>query len=291
MYIKFKNKTIYNSLTFSRISYSKTTFILLLFVVCSLKINAQNSEVTLPKESVFQDPVTKYWINTYGNIRISKKLFWVAQTHFRFQEDESTPFVGQIAQVYNRHALGYIYTKKINFALGGVLRLNFDTKDQSKTKTTIPEYRIWHQYQFAMPVGIAISYHRFRIEHRWSKSFKENSEYIFRNRWRYMFRLKIPVNKPKIQSGAFYVAPEAELILQSGKKVIDSPLEDLRLHTSFGYIFSPKLTVAAGIMYNQGQELNNGGLWKQGWTFRTHLYFSPDFRNTKNKLPEVHFRD
>ncbi len=261
------------------------------FIFFVLFFALTQAQETLPEKATFKDPVTKYWINTYGNIRISKKLFWVAQTHFRFQETENTPFVGQVAQVYNRHALGYIYSKKINFALGGVLRLNFDTKDESEDQNTIPEYRIWHQYQFAMHVGIATAYHRFRLEHRWSKSFKENSDYIFRNRWRYMFRLKIPINTPKIEAKTFYIAPEAELIMQSGKTVIDSPLEDLRLHTSFGYIISPQITVAAGFMYNQGQTLGNGGLWKQGWTFRTHLYFSPDFRKTKNKLPEVHFRD
>ncbi len=262
---------------------------IMLFLITSIK--AQETKTPEITSSQFQESVTKYWINTYGNIRISKNFFWVAQTHFRFQEDNNTPFVGQIGQIYNRHAIGYIYSKKINFALGGVFRLNFDTKDQSKTKTTIPEYRIWHQYQFAMPVGSAIAYHRFRIEHRWSKSFKENSNFIFRNRWRYMFRLKIPLNNTKIKSKTFYVAPEAELIMQSGKKVIGSPLEDLRLHTSFGYIFSPKLSVAAGVMYNFGQTLDNSAIWKQGWTIRTHVYFSPDSRKTKNKLPEIHFRD
>ena len=259
----------------------------------SISITLQAQEASEPEftSSQFQESVTKYWMNTYGNIRISKNFFWIAQTHFRFQEDNGTPFVGQIGQIYNRHAIGYIYSKKINFALGGVLRLNYDTKDQSQTKTVIPEYRIWHQYQFAMHVGSAVAYHRFRIEHRWSKSFKNDSDFIFRNRWRYMFRLKIPLNTPKIQSNTFYVAPEAELIMQSGKNVIGSPMEDLRLHTSFGYIFSPKLTIAAGVMYNFGQTLENSAIWKQGWTIRTHVYFSPDFRKTKNKLPVIHFRD
>lgn len=255
------------------------------------KTIAQNTEEIAPSQAKYKEPLTKYWINTYGNIRISKKLFWVAQTHFRFQETEGTPFVGQIGQIYNRHALGYIYSKKTNFTLGGVIRLNYDTSEEGNNESFIPEYRIWHQYQFAMEIGSSVAYHRFRIEHRWSKDFNDDSEYIFRNRWRYMFRLKIPINKPKIQSNTFYIAPEAELIMQSGKNVVDSPMEDLRLHTSFGYIFSPKLTVALGAMYNQGQTLDNGGIWKQGYTIRMHLYFSPDFRKTKNKLPEVHFRD
>lgn len=58
---------------------------------------AQETEKVLPKESKYKDPSTKTWINTYGNIRISKRLFWVAQTHFRFAETEDTPFVGQVA--------------------------------------------------------------------------------------------------------------------------------------------------------------------------------------------------
>lgn len=263
----------------------------LFFLVPLLNIALAISAQEIQEESEFQEPITQYWINTYGNIRISKKLFWVAQTHFRFQETPSTPFIGQIGQIYNRHAIGYIYSDKVNFALGGVLRLNYDVKENGNNKVILPEYRIWHQYQFAMTLGSAVAYHRFRIEHRWSKDFSDNSEYIFRNRWRYMFRLKIPLNENKIQSKVFYVAPEAELIMQSGKPVVASPLEDLRLHTSFGYIFSPQLTVATGIMYNQGQTLSDGGIWKQGWTIRMHLYFSPDFRKAKNKQPEIHFRD
>ena len=260
----------------------------LLFIT---KVSAQDEVEYLPEHSKYKEPITKYWINTYGNFRISDKLFWVAQTHFRFEETEDIPFAGQVAQVYNRHALGYIYSPKINFTLGGVLRINFNTDEDSTEKSTVPEWRIWHQYQFAMPVGRAVAYHRFRIEHRWSKGFATDSEFIFRNRWRYMFRLKIPINKPKISTNTFYVAPEAELIMQSGDVVVASPLEDLRLHASFGYIFSPKLSVAAGFMYNMGQDISNGGEWKQGWTLRTHVYFSPDLRKTKNKLPNVHFRD
>lgn len=250
----------------------------------------QDEEV-LPSESKFKEPVDRLWINTYGNIRISKRLFWDAQTHFRFEETENTPFVGQIGQIYNRHAIGYIYSKKFNVSLGGVLRINFNTDESSTDRKVVPEWRIWHQYQFALPLSSVMTYHRFRIEHRWTQSFEENSEYIFRNRWRYMFRLKIPINNHKFEPKTFYVSPEAELIWQSGKEVVASPLEDLRLTTTLGYILTPRLTVATGLMYSQGQTLENGGIYKQSWTIRCHLYFSPDFRKVKNKLPAIHFDD
>jgi hypothetical protein len=169
-----------------------------------------------------------------------------------------------------------------------VLRINFNTDLESSAKNAVPEWRIWHQYKFAMPLSGAMIYHRLRIEHRWSKGFEEDSEYVFRNRWRYMFRVRIPLNKPRLEPATFYIAPEAELIMQSGKVVIDSPMEDLRLHTSLGYIINPRLTVASGFMYSIGQELADGAFYKQKYTVRVHLYFSPDLRKVKYKLPSIH---
>jgi len=265
--------------------------VLLVVVLGAFQFVSGQKEEILPVKSKFKDPKTKVWFNTYGNIRISKRLFWDAQTHFRFQETENTPFIGQIAQVYNRHAIGYIYSKKVNFSLGGVLRVNFNTDETSDDRNVVPEFRIWHQYQFAMPVYRAMLYHRVRIEHRWTQGFEENSEYIFRNRWRYMFRAKVPLNNHKLEPGTVYVSPEAELIMQSGKKVVGSVMEDLRITTTLGYILTPRLKIAGGLMYSQGQTLENAGIFKQAWTMRFHVYFSPDIRKVKNKLPAIHFTD
>lgn len=245
----------------------------------------------LPSASIYKEPVGRLWLNTYGNIRISKRLFWDAQTHFRFQETENTPFFGQVAQVYNRHAIGYIHSKYFNMSLGGVLRLNFNTNEPSLDRNLVPEWRIWYQGEFAQPLETMMIYHRIRLEHRWTQGFAENSTYNFRNRYRYMFRMKIPLNDDKLQPKTLYISPEAELIMQSGKSVVASPMEDLRLTTTLGYILTPRLTVAGGLMYSQGQELSNGGLYRQGWTMRFHVYFSPDFRKVRNKLPEIHLND
>lgn len=273
--------------------HNSSIFIVLFVLMVSLSgtISAQEEEEVLPEESTYKDPSTKVWFNTYGNIRIGKRFFWDAQTHFRFEETENTPFIGQIGQIYNRHAIGYIYSKKTNFSLGGVVRINFNTDEDSTDRNVVPEWRIWHQYQFAMPLYTAMIYHRIRIEHRWTQGFAENSNYIFRNRWRYMFRAKIPLNDDKLKPKTLYISPEAELIMQSGKQVVASPMEDLRLTTTLGYIATPRLTFAAGLMYSQGQDLNNGGIYKQGWTMRFHMYFSPDFRRVRKRLPDIHLDD
>ena len=265
--------------------------IFFLLAIVFVAYGQEPEPVVLPEYSKYKEPVSKVWFNTYGNIRIGKRFFWDAQTHFRFEETENTPFIGQIGQIYNRHAIGYIYDKKTNFSLGGVVRINFNTDEESTDRNVVPEWRIWHQYQFAMPLYSAMLYHRIRIEHRWTQGFAENSEYIFRNRWRYMFRAKIPLNDTKLKPKTYYISPEAELIMQSGKAVVASPMEDLRLTTTIGYIATPRLTYAAGIMYSQGQDRVFAGDYKQGWTLRFHMYFSPDFRRIKNKLPEIHMTD
>ncbi|MDB2606881.1 DUF2490 domain-containing protein [Zobellia sp.] len=267
-------------------------WLVLFLLIATASVTAQEEEkVELPFESEYKEPKTKLWVNTYGKIRIGKRLFWDAQTHFRFEETKATPFIGQVGQIYNRHAIGYIYSKKVNFSLGGVVRINFNTDEDSEDRNVVPEWRIWHQYQFAQPLYTAMIYHRIRIEHRWTQGFQENSEYIYRNRWRYMFRAKVPLNSHKLKPKTIYVSPEAELIMQSGKAVVGSPMEDLRLTTTFGYIATPRLTFATGLMYSQGQDLTNAGYYKQNWTLRFHMYYSPDFRRVKNKLPEIHLDD
>lgn len=272
-----------------RKKYVNTT-IWLSMVIWLFASVAQAQETREVRASVFQDAKTRLWINTYGNIRLSDRFFWIAQTHFRFQEDANTPFAGQIGQVYNRHAISYLYSKNFRASLGGVLRVNFNTNEVESTElNAVPEWRIWHEYQFAQAIDRLTFYHRFRFEHRWSKGFAEESDYIYRNRWRYMFRAKVPLNKPQLAPGTIYLAPEAELIMQSGKAVVDSPFEDLRLHGSLGYIVHPNLTLASGLMYSMGQSLYNGSVYKQNWTLRIHAYFTPDLRKVKNRMPNIHF--
>lgn len=256
-------------------------------VLFSFFTNTLISQTTLPSESEYQETKTRVWINTYGIFRVSNRLFWDAQTHFRFQETPNTPYIGQLAQIYNRHAIGYIYNEKINFSVGGVLRIDYNTSENPTGRNSIPEYRIWHQYQFAQPLYTAMFYHRIRIEHRWTRGFQENSDYIFRNRWRYMARAKIPLNNNKLVPETWYLSPEAELIMQSGKEVIGSPMEDLRLKTSLGYIVTPRLSIAAGMMYSFGQTLDNPGIYNQAWTFRLHFFYSPELRKIKNRIPAI----
>jgi len=259
-----------------------------IFIFCNgFSLHAQR-----PQEAIFSDATTAFWINNYGSFRLSEKWFWSGEFHYRRAQTENTPYVGRLAQVYNRHGITYLYSKNFSFTAGGVLRFDFsDDKDRENWDHVKIEPRIWHEYLFAIPLSKMMIYHRLRLEHRWTRSHTEGSDFIFRNRWRYKFMMKIPLNKPKLVPGAYYFNPDIELIMQSGKVVIDSPVEDLRVFPGIGYIYSPRTSFSAGMMYTTGQTLSEGAVFNQRWIFKLNCYIALDFRKFENKIPEIKIRD
>jgi hypothetical protein len=194
-----------------------------------------------------------------------------------------------MAQIYNRWGLQWNPSKKFSATIGGVLRFDFtpDPKNDA-LRNLILEPRIWHEYIFAVPFDRFMVYHRLRFEHRWSTRHAPESDWIFRNRYRYMFLMKIPINKSKLSPGAVYFSPNVELIMQSGKQVINSPLEDLRLFPAIGYIYSPRLSFSTGMMYTTGQRLTSE-FYRTRWIMRFNMYLSLEFRKFENKIPEIRF--
>ncbi len=243
-------------------------------------------------EKSFETPETFLWLSSYNNFRISDKVFWVAQLHYRRTEYEGLDFIGRMAQLYNRHAISYMVSSNISVSLGGVLRLDYSPQPGNDLfEPLVYEPRIWHEYLFVMPSPRYQIYHRIRLEHRWSRSARKGSEYIYRNRYRYQFSMKIPLNGKKLVPGSFYAKPDIEIILQSGKEVTNSPIDDLRLYGSIAYIANPRVSYSAGLMYTTGQQLNDGSIYRQRWGIRFNAYVSLDFRKKSKQLPTINFTD
>lgn len=263
-------------------------YIIFIFLLISPFIASSQEE----RERNYEDFESNLWIGSYNKFRLGEKWFWRAEMHYRRGNYEGTPFVGRMAQIYNRHAINYLYSPNFNVSLGGVLRLNFTPDPGNEDfNEIVHEPRIWHEYLFVMPFPRFQIYHRLRIEHRWSKSNRYDDDWIFRNRYRYKFYMKIPLNNKQLVPGTFYFNPDVEIILQSGKQVIDSPIEDLRIYPSLAYISSPRVTYSAGMMYTTGQNLNDGTLYRQRWVMRINAYISLDFRKEKRKIPSIRVLD
>lgn len=242
---------------------------------------------TVLEEVRFEKPGTYMWLGNYGTFRISEDFFVTGELHYRRTEYQDTKYIGRMAQIYNRWGLRWNPNKKFSATWGGVLRLDFTPEPgNDDLPVMIPEPRIWHEYIFARPFDRFMVYHRLRFEHRWSTKHAPGSEWLFRNRYRYLFMMKIPLNNTKLIPGTVYLYPNVELIMQSGSSVVNSPLEDLRLFPGVGYIHNPRVSFSAGMMYTMGQRLNTQ-LYGHRWVARFNTYISLDFRSMKEKIPEV----
>ena len=261
-----------------------------LLIVVNMLMSINGLSQVRPAE--YQQEETWLWLGSFNTFRLSEKLFWRAEFHYRRIDFEETPFIGRMAQVYNRHALNYVFNPNFNVSFGGVLRLDFTPEPNNRElDPLIGEPRIWHEYMFIMPNPRYQIYHRIRIEHRWNRTHNPSSDWIYRNRYRYNYFMKIPITKRNLVPGAFYVNPSVEVILQSGKAVGGSPLEDLRLYNSIGYIVNPRVTYSAGLMYTTGQTMFDVFTYRQRWVIRLNAYISLDFRKEESKIPSVKLSD
>lgn len=258
-------------------------FVLLLVISASQQANAQTEQVS-PLE--FESLETFMWIGNYGVFKVAENFYVTGELHYRRQGTDRNAFVGQMAQVYNRWGVQWNPTKKFSATWGGVLRFDWNSNNRD-LRDLILEPRLWHEYLFAMPFDRFMLYHRVRFEHRWSTRHAKDSDWIFRNRYRYMLMLKYPINKTKLVPGAFYFGPNVELIMQSGSSVINSPLEDLRLLTAFGYIYNPRVSLSIGAMYTMGQRLPPNEMFRQRWILRFNTYINLDWRSTQEQIPMI----
>jgi len=265
----------------------KQLYFLILIFFCS-----NSSSFGQDPMAEFEDFGSNLWLGSYNKFRLSEKWFWRAEFHYRRGRYNDVPFVGRMSQIYNRHAINYFFSPTFNAAFGVVLRLDFTSDPENdQLEYVVGEPRIWHEYMWVIPTSRFQMFHRVRLEHRWSRGSALQPNWIFRNRWRYKYYMTIPINKPQLVPGAFFFNPDVEIIMQSGKRVVDSPLEDLRIYPSFGYIYNPNITYTMGLMYTLGQRLFDGSVYRQRWVIRANVYVNLDFRKQEKKIPSVKLSD
>jgi hypothetical protein len=265
---------------------------LLLFFIGAGTVSSQTPDYNIPQQAIFEEMGTNLWVGSYNKFRFAERWLWDAQHHYRRAGYNGVPYVGRMSQFYNRHAVTYIVDKSFNVTAGGVLRLNFTPEPGNPDFNKITyEPRFWHEYMFIMPYPKFMLYHRIRIEHRWSQANLKGADWVYRNRWRYKIFAFIPINKPRLEPGAWYFIPDVEIIMQSGRAVVDSPLEDLRIYPQIGYIVNPRLKIGGGPMYTTGQRLSGGFTYRQRMILRVNAYVSLDFRKFEKKLPDINLTD
>jgi hypothetical protein len=99
------------------------------------------------------------------------------------------------------------------------------------------ETRLWEQFTSNNYIGRVKLEHRYRVEQRWLNTG-------YQNRFRYRLTASVPINKPKLEPGAFFVAAFGEVFFNNKQP----NFERNRFSPSLGYKFSKQFTFQAGLI-------------------------------------------
>jgi opacity protein-like surface antigen len=233
---------------------------------------------------------TGLWVGLYLKGKINDKWFYYGEHHYRRRNslDNTFDFVGRMRQVYNRAGINYVHNEYFNVVLGPTFVLNYTPQPGNPDFEKITyEPRIWHQWLFSMPyIGRMKLYHQFRFEHRWKRDNNVDATFDYTDRYRYKVYAYIPLNKPKLQNKTWFLAPSAEIFLETGKSKVYNQLEDFRVYTGLGYILNSKITFFGGHMWTIGTKAS-GFEFRESHIIRLNVFYNFDLRNPQRIVPSV----
>jgi len=201
--------------------------LLLIFMVCILKSNAQKS-------------VVGNWFMYTGNNYISKNWIWYNEVQYR-----NFNFAGDLEQFLLRTGIGYNLTEKNNNLLIGLGYFNSEPYIQGTSqKSKIIEYRLFQQFITRQNFGRVFLTHRYRFEERFINDQLNPDKNLFRSRARYQIAIQVALNKSKLEKNAFYFSSSNEIFINTRGNFFDRN----RLYAALGYCFNNSLRLELGMM-------------------------------------------
>lgn len=265
----------------------KNIYILLALLCFTLHNNAQETEIPeVPSEKSI-DHTTGFWAGFYTKYRISEKMFYYGEYHYR-RRDDNAGFVGDMAQVYLRFGLTYLAKKNVELT-GGIVTPFYwapDYEPNTGVDKVVPQYRFWEQVLLVQQVNRMKLYHQFRFEQRWKRDYTEGSEFGLTHRFRYRITAYYPLNKPKLMPKTLYLSFYDEIFIQAGKKVKYDHFEDNRVFLGLGYIVNENIQIQAGYMWtfrHNGSPYN----YESRHIPRISVYHNFDFYGRKKNKEEL----
>lgn len=257
----------------------KTAFyIIVLLSVISGSINAQNTRLS--------NYNTIGWYNYFGTFKVSQKFG--IHTEYQFRRTE---IITEWQQSLLRVGVNYQLNPKIQFRLGyawietfsyGEIPINGMGKD-------FTEHRLFQMATLTDKVSIVDLSHRFMLEQRWvgrysNANFTNEDEFPLLNRFRYMFRLQIPLKGKETIDKTPYISIYDEIFIGFGDNVNENIFDQNRIGILLGYRFSSLVRIEAGYL-NQtlqlGREVNNRNVFQRNNGIIVNVNFNIDLTTRK----------
>ena len=132
------------------------------------------------------------------------------------------------------------------------------------------EHRMFEMASISDKVSLVDLSHRFMLEQRWvgrysSAELTREDAYTYSNRFRYMFRMQMPLKGTTIADKTPYIAVYDEILIGFGKNVNENIFDQNRFGALLGYSLNKTFKIEAGYI-NQtaqlGREINNKNVFQ-----------------------------
>jgi hypothetical protein len=165
---------------------------------------------------------------------------------------------------------------KINLLVGLGQYVTYSPDEGEFEKVINHEFRFWEQFTLNNNIHRLKIEHRYRIEQRWMSSG-------YRNRFRYRLSMVLPINKPKVEAGTFYLSFFNEIFFTNTGLYF----ERNRFFSGIGYATSQLVTIQMGWLNQIDTRISPAPNIRKNF-FQTSLLF--DVRSLidkREKLPGV----
>lgn len=211
------------------------------------------------------------WFAVTTNWKLNKRMTYMLEGQFRY----ASGFQPQQYQV--RTAMDISLNKHFSIVpVGYVYTWNYKYGKQPAALSN-NEHRLWEQVAYKHHIGRLYLSHRLRLEQRFIQAHTLSQEGklidegydVFQNRLRYRFMVNVPVNKPKIEAGAYYASVWDEGFLSWGENITFHEPDQNRLFAGMGSQITSRLAVQGGFLYqmlikaNGAKQENNVGFQLQ----------------------------
>lgn len=253
---------------------SKTLVIFLLLVMLCPTFDSYadgGQESGFPPREISHQ--TGIWYGLYTKYMIANKLFYYGEYHMRRSEWNS-----HMSKLYLRFGLAYLINPSLEVTAGFVNPYSwYDIESRDTEDRVVPEFRFWQQFLFVQEIARTKLYHQFRFEERWKRGHFKEDPYHFSQRYRYKFTIYTPLNHNHIQNKTIFLANNAEIFIQSGKKVIYNNLEEIRVFNGIGYLLNNNFQFQMGYSWHYGQR-SEGYRFRHQDIIRFSVYHNMDLR-------------
>ncbi|OYU82052.1 MAG: long-chain fatty acid transporter [Flavobacterium sp. BFFFF1] len=231
------------------------------------------------------------WYGFSGTFKLSEKWGMVSEYQWRRNH-----IITDWQQSLSRISGSYQIQPRLQFRVGYAWAKTFAYGDLpiNRYGKSYNEHRAFEMVTLTDKLGIVSLSHRFMLEQRWigrytSGDLDKEDQFPFRNRFRYMFRLQMPLKGQWVVDKTPYLVFFNELMVNFGKNVPENVFDQNRLGLLFGYRVNSNFSLEAGYIsqiLQFGREIDGNNVFQYNNGVMVNTLFSFDLSKKSDKVVE-----